>query len=181
MIELTRVTKRRGTAVALDDVSLVARPGTVTALLGPAGAGKSTMLRIVLGLEDPTSGTALVNGRAPRRDDVRTATEHVPSSGPAAGITYASIGDPPAIVLDEPGNGLDLDGILWLRDLLTGLAADGRTVLFATEAASEAALLAQHVVVLAAGRIVAERPSTPPTGRAHGYSAVPAPYWEPGA
>src|SRR5687768_9954398 len=62
MLEFDRLTKRRGSALILSDVSFEARPGRVTGFLGPNGAGKSSTLRILLGLDRPTSGTALVGG-----------------------------------------------------------------------------------------------------------------------
>jgi ABC-2 type transport system ATP-binding protein len=67
----------------------------------------------------------------------------------------ALLGDPQVLVLDEPSNGLDPDGIRWLRELLRALAADGRTVLVSSHQLSEIEQLADDLVVIAAGRIVA--------------------------
>ena len=63
MIELTNVTKRYGSTVAVDHLSFEVRPGEVTGFLGPNGAGKSTTMRMIVGLDRPTAGAALVNGR----------------------------------------------------------------------------------------------------------------------
>jgi ABC-2 type transport system ATP-binding protein len=69
---LTNITKRYGTTVALDDLSLSLRPGEVVALLGPNGAGKSTAVKLLLGLIAPRSGTARVFGSDPRKATTRT-------------------------------------------------------------------------------------------------------------
>ena len=63
MIEVAALTKRYGSTTAVDGLTFTARPGTVTGFLGPDGAGKSTTMRLVVGLERPTSGTAKVCGR----------------------------------------------------------------------------------------------------------------------
>jgi len=62
MIALRKVTKALGGRVALDDVSLSVRDGSLTALLGPSGGGKSTLLRVIAGLEQPDSGRVLIGG-----------------------------------------------------------------------------------------------------------------------
>src|SRR5215467_6807665 len=64
MIEITRLTKRYGSTVAVDDLSFQVRPGFVTGFLGPNGSGKSTTMRAVVGLDTPDSGRATVGGRA---------------------------------------------------------------------------------------------------------------------
>ena len=63
MIEVCELTKRYGSAVAVDGLSFTVRPGRVTGFLGPNGAGKSTTMRVILGLDAPTAGWATVNGR----------------------------------------------------------------------------------------------------------------------
>ena len=72
------------------------------------------------------------------------------------GIAAALLGDPHVLLLDEPANGLDPDGIRWLRSLVTGLAADGRAVLLSSHFIGEIATLATHVVVLGRGRLLAD-------------------------
>src|ERR1700754_2891927 len=64
MIEIENLTKRYGAKVAVDDLSFVVQPGTVTGFLGPNGAGKSTTMRMVVGLDLPTAGSVRVNGRS---------------------------------------------------------------------------------------------------------------------
>ena len=63
MIEVKDVTKRYGDTVAVDHLSFTVQPGIVTGFLGPTGAGKSTTMRMILGLDAPTSGAVTVNGR----------------------------------------------------------------------------------------------------------------------
>src|SRR3954447_26335090 len=63
MIEIDHATKRYGDKVAVDDVSFVVQPGIVTGFLGPNGAGKSTTMPLILGLDAPSSGSALIDGR----------------------------------------------------------------------------------------------------------------------
>ncbi|HXV93755.1 MAG TPA: ATP-binding cassette domain-containing protein, partial [Pseudonocardia sp.] len=74
------------------------------------------------------------------------------------GIAAALLGDPAVIVLDEPVNGLDPDGIRWIRQLLRGFAAEGRTVFVSSHLMSEMALTADHLVVLGRGRLLADLP-----------------------
>ncbi|RJK94205.1 ATP-binding cassette domain-containing protein [Vallicoccus soli] len=208
MIVLEDVVKRYGDHVAVDGLTLTARPGVVTGFLGPNGAGKSTSLRVLLGLDRPDRGTALVAGVpyaslraplhlvgalldaravAPRRgarphllalarsngisarrvDEVLglcglEAVAERPAGGYSLGmaqrlgIAAALLGDPPVLVLDEPVNGLDPDGIIWIRELLRGLAAEGRTVLLSSHLMSEMAVTAEDLVVVGRGRLVAQ-------------------------
>ncbi|GAA4520227.1 MULTISPECIES: ABC transporter ATP-binding protein [Nonomuraea] len=72
------------------------------------------------------------------------------------GIAAALLGDPPVLVLDEPVNGLDPEGVLWIRTLLRGLAAEGRTVLVSSHLMSEMAVTADRLVVIGRGRLIAE-------------------------
>jgi ABC-2 type transport system ATP-binding protein len=74
------------------------------------------------------------------------------------GIAAALLGDPPVLLLDEPVNGLDPAGIHWIRDLLRSLAAQGRTVFVSSHLISEMALMAEHVVVIGQGRLLADTP-----------------------
>jgi len=208
MLSLESLTKLYGGTLAVDDLTLTVRPGRVTGLLGANGAGKSTTLRMVLGLTTPTHGRALIDGMpyarlqwplrrvgalldAARVHPGRTAVAHlrwlaaaggVPSHRAEAvldqvgladvaarrvrsfslgmrqrlGLAAALLGDPPLLVVDEPLNGLDPEGVRWVRDLLRGLAAQGRTVLLSSHLLAEIALTADHVVVLGAGRLLAD-------------------------
>ena len=70
------------------------------------------------------------------------------------GIAAALLGDPPVLVLDEPANGLDPEGIHWMRGLLRGFAAEGRTILVSSHLLSEVQHMADDVVIIAAGRLV---------------------------
>ncbi|MFF6774474.1 ABC transporter ATP-binding protein [Streptomyces sp. NPDC012637] len=76
--------------------------------------------------------------------------------GQRLGIAAALLGDPAAVVLDEPVNGLDPEGVLWIRTLLKSLAAEGRTVLVSSHLMSETALTADHLVVIGKGRLLAD-------------------------
>ncbi|MFJ8865314.1 ATP-binding cassette domain-containing protein [Streptomyces sp. NPDC102473] len=76
--------------------------------------------------------------------------------GQRLGIAAALLGDPATLVLDEPVNGLDPEGVLWIRTLLTSLAAEGRTVLVSSHLMSEMALTADHLVVIGRGRLLAD-------------------------
>jgi ABC-2 type transport system ATP-binding protein len=78
--------------------------------------------------------------------------------GQRLGIAAALLGDPAVLVLDEPVNGLDPEGIVWIRTLMRDLAAQGRTVLFSSHLISEIALAADHLVVIGKGRLIADMP-----------------------
>ncbi|KTR86910.1 ABC transporter ATP-binding protein [Leucobacter chromiiresistens] len=78
--------------------------------------------------------------------------------GQRLGIAAAMLGDPRILILDEPVNGLDPDGVLWVRQLLRHLASEGRTVLLSSHLMSEMAQTADHVIVLGRGRVVADAP-----------------------
>ncbi|GGL90011.1 multidrug ABC transporter ATP-binding protein [Curtobacterium citreum] len=210
MIEIEHLSKRYGAKLAVDDISFVVRPGSVTGFLGPNGAGKSTTMRMIMGLDQPTAGRATVNGRpyTSFRDPLRqvgalleakavhsgrsaynhllslAATHGIPKSrvhevieltglesvakkrvggfslgmGQRLGIAAALIGDPKTLILDEPVNGLDPDGVVWVRQLARHLAADGRTVFLSSHLMSEMAQTADRVVVLGRGRVLADAP-----------------------
>jgi ABC-2 type transport system ATP-binding protein len=76
--------------------------------------------------------------------------------GQRLGIASALLADPAVLMLDEPVNGLDLNGIQWIRGLLVDLAAEGRTVLLSSHLMSEMQLIADHLVVIGRGRILAD-------------------------
>ncbi|MEO5723275.1 MAG: ATP-binding cassette domain-containing protein [Ilumatobacteraceae bacterium] len=76
--------------------------------------------------------------------------------GQRLGIATALLGDPATLILDEPVNGLDPDGILWIRNLLRALAREGRTVFVSSHLMSEMALTAEHLIVIGRGRLIAD-------------------------
>ena len=208
MIEIDTLTKRYGPTTAVSDLTFTVRPGVVTGFLGPNGAGKTTTMRTILGLDDPTSGSVLVNGRPPRThvaplrevggmldpravhpsrsahhhllalaqtsgirrsrvDEVIDAVGlHAVAGRPAGrfslgmaqrlGIAAALLGDPRTVVLDEPVNGLDVEGIRWIRALLHDLAAQGKTVFVSSHLMSEIAQTATHLIVIGRGRLIAD-------------------------
>jgi ABC-2 type transport system ATP-binding protein len=208
VIEVENLTKRYGEKVAVQDLSFVVRPGTVTGFLGPNGAGKSTTMRLILGLDRPTAGSAQVNGRpyrefsAPLREvgamlearaihTGRSAYHHLLAMaqthgisrgrvqemvdlvglsevakqraggfslgmGQRLGIAAALLGDPSTLILDELANGLDPEGILWIRNLLTRLAAEGKTVFLSSHLMAEISQTAERLIVIGRGRLIAD-------------------------
>ncbi|OAH10925.1 ABC transporter ATP-binding protein [Streptomyces jeddahensis] len=76
--------------------------------------------------------------------------------GQRLGIAAALLGDPAALVLDEPVNGLDPEGILWIRNLMKSLAAEGRAVFVSSHLMNEMAVTADHLIVIGRGRLVAD-------------------------
>ena len=78
--------------------------------------------------------------------------------GQRLGIAAALLADPQTLILDEPVNGLDPDGVRWIRHLLTGLAAEGRTVFLSSHLMSEMAQTADHVIVVGGGRLLRDQP-----------------------
>ena len=208
MIEIEHVSKRYGAKLAVDDISFVVKPGTVTGFLGPNGAGKSTTMRLIVGLDAPSAGTIRVNGGSYRDFPApmhevgallearaihtgRSAYNHLLAMaqthgigrarvqevvelvglgsvarkrvggfsmgmGQRLGIASALLGDPHTLILDEPANGLDPEGILWTRTLLKQLAAEGRTIFLSSHVMSEMALTAEHLVIIGRGRVLAD-------------------------
>ena len=78
--------------------------------------------------------------------------------GQRLGIAAALLGDPQVLILDEPVNGLDPDGVIWVRNLVRSQAAEGKTVLLSSHLMSEMAQTADHVIVLGRGKVVADAP-----------------------
>ena len=72
------------------------------------------------------------------------------------GIAAALLGDPPVLMLDEPFNGMDPEGIVWMRGFLRSLAAEGRAVLVSSHLMSELQDTADHLVVVGRGRVIAD-------------------------
>jgi ABC-2 type transport system ATP-binding protein len=208
MITAHSLTKRYGSAVAVDNLTFEVPAGVVTGFLGPNGSGKSTTMRLIMGLDLPDSGSALIDGKPyselawPLREvgglleakafhPARTARNHlrwlaltndIPMSrvdevldqvgltsvadrragkfslgmSQRLGIAAALLGDPAVLLFDEPVNGLDPEGIRWVRHFLRGLAAEGRTVFVSSHLISEMSLTADRLVVIGRGRLIAE-------------------------
>ncbi|MEI2775124.1 MAG: ABC transporter ATP-binding protein [Tetrasphaera sp.] len=213
-IEVREVRRTFGSVVAVDSISLQARPGEVTALIGPNGSGKTTLLLMLASLLVPDQGSILVDGSDPVTDpravrarigwmpdgfgtwDVLTVTEvlqiiaaaydipraqaetrirdllalvhlddladrpaRVLSRGKKQrlGLARALINDPSVLLLDEPASGLDPRSRIELRDLVRGLAAQGRTVLISSHILTELQEVADRAVIIARGRTVAEQ------------------------
>jgi ABC-2 type transport system ATP-binding protein len=218
MIEIDDLTKRYGDKTAVDRLSFVVEPGVVTGFLGPNGAGKSTTMRMIAGLDQPTSGTVRVNGKhypgaaAPMAElgillDARSVHPGLSARnnllalartagigrrrvdevielaglgevagtraggfslgmGQRLGVAAALLGQPQTVVLDEPVNGLDPDGVRWIRLLLKSLAAEGRTVFVSSHLMSEMAQTATRLVVLGRGKLISETSVDDFTGHA---------------
>ena len=199
------LTKTFGRVTAVRDMTFTAPAGAITGFLGPNGSGKTTTLRMALGLIRPTGGQALIGGlpyaRLPHprrqvgalleatgfhpgrraRDHLRVlaAADAIPDrrvnevlgevglAGSAdrrvrgfslgmrqrLGIAAALLGDPGVLLLDEPVNGLDPAGIAWLRGLLRGLAAEGRSIVLASHLLSEITQTVNHVLIVSAGQL----------------------------
>src|SRR6266478_4796085 len=183
MIEARGLTKRYGATVAVDDLSFTVPPGEVTGFLGPNGAGKSTTMRLILGLDAPSSGSVTVSGRSARNHlrclalsngislarvnevldlvGLRSAARKRAGGfslgmGQRLGIAAALLGDPPVLMLDEPVNGLDPEGVLWIRNLLKSLAAEGRTVFLSSHLMTEMSLTADRLIIIGRGRLIAQ-------------------------
>ncbi|MGN6753096.1 MAG: ABC transporter ATP-binding protein [Intrasporangium sp.] len=228
-IEIRGLTKRFGSFTAVDELDFTVQPGRITGFLGPNGSGKTTTLRMLLGLIRPTAGTATIDGRAYR--DIpdpltvvgsaleatnfhpgRTGRDHLRVLAAVAGVldrrvdellelvgipaaagkraggysmgmrqrlglAGALLGDPRVIILDEPANGLDPEGIRWLRGFLRHLAGEGRTLLISSHMLSEVEQTVDDVVIIANGRRVAEGTVADLHGEATAYvrsSGVPA-------
>jgi ABC-2 type transport system ATP-binding protein len=76
--------------------------------------------------------------------------------GQRLGIAAALLGDPQVLLLDEPVNGLDPEGVLWIRNLMKQLAADGRTILVSSHLMNEMAVTADHLIVIGRGKLITE-------------------------
>jgi len=95
--------------------------------------------------------------------------------GQRLGIAAALLGDPATLILDEPVNGLDPEGVMWVRGFARQLAAEGRTVLLSSHLMSEMALTADHIIVLGKGRVVANAPVADILGSTGGFVRVRSP------
>jgi ABC-2 type transport system ATP-binding protein len=203
------LTKRYGRVQALDGLSAEVFPGRITAFLGANGSGKTTTMRVLLGLAEPTAGAATVGGRPYRelahptrivgavldqgfhpnrsaRNHLRVAAgqAQVPASRIDAvldvvGLTGAAgrrvrtfslgmrqrlalatalVGDPAVLVLDEPFNGLDPDGIHRMQGFLRQFADGGGTVFLSSHLLAEVASSADDAIIIDHGRLVSAGP-----------------------
>src|SRR5580704_9179690 len=168
MIEIDGLTKRYGDKAAVDGLSFVVEPGVVTGFLGPNGAGKSTTMRVIAGLDRPTSGSVRVNGKHYPRSAAPMSELGILLDARSVhpGVSAALLGRPQTVVLDEPVNGLDPDGVRWIRLLLKSLAAEGRTVFVSSHLMSEMAQTATRLVVLGRGKLISETSVEDFTGHA---------------
>ena len=208
-ISFRHVTKRYGGVTALDDFSACVAPGRITAFLGANGSGKTTSMRVLLGLAAPTAGTALI-GNHPYRDlphplqtvgavldqgfqPNRSARNHLRVTAVQAGasrsrvdavldlvgltsaagrrvggfslgmrqrlaLASALIGEPSILVMDEPFNGLDPEGISTMRVFLRQFADSGGTVLLSSHLLAEVAHSADDAIIIDRGRLVTSGP-----------------------
>ncbi|WP_166868059.1 ABC transporter ATP-binding protein [Salinibacterium sp. ZJ70] len=92
--------------------------------------------------------------------------------GQRLGIAAALLGDPATLILDEPVNGLDPEGVIWVRQLARHLASEGRTVFLSSHLMSEMAQTADHIIVLGRGRVIADAPVAEIVASASGRGAV---------
>ena len=88
--------------------------------------------------------------------------------GQRLGIAVALLGDPSTLILDEPVNGLDPEGVIWVRTLVRHLAAEGRTVFLSSHLMNEMAQTADHIIVLGRGRVIADAPVSEIVAKASG-------------
>lgn len=205
-IEVHGLTKHFGPVRAVENLTFEVESGRVTGFLGPNGSGKTTTLRMLLGLVSISAGTATFGGR-PYRDldrpthhvgavleatsfhPSRRAKDHLKMVALAADIPLsrvdetlelvglsdvarrrvgkfslgmrqrlqlatALLGDPEVLILDEPANGLDPQGIQWLRTFIRYQASTGRSVLVSSHLLSEMEETVDDVVIVSEGRLV---------------------------
>jgi ABC-2 type transport system ATP-binding protein len=205
-IEVRGVSKRFGAVQAVDDLSFEVQAGRVTGFLGPNGSGKTTTLRMLLGLVSITDGTATFGGQryadldSPIRHvgavleatsfhPSRRAEDHLKTVAIGAGLPLARVdetlalvglsdvarrrvgkfslgmrqrlqlatallGEPEILILDEPSNGLDPQGIQWLRTFIRHQASIGHSVLVSSHLLSEMEETVDDVVIVSHGKLV---------------------------
>ncbi|MFM9582758.1 ABC transporter ATP-binding protein [Streptomyces caniscabiei] len=223
----------RGGQVAVDHLELTVPSGSVFGFLGPNGSGKTTTIRMLMGLIEPTSGTAEVLGR-PMPRSARTVLPHVGAliEGPALygflsgrdnllrydsadptadprtrrtrvaaaldrvglaaaagkkakayslgmkqrlGLAAALLQPRRLLVLDEPTNGLDPQGMREIRTLVRELASDGTTVFLSSHLLDEIEQVCTHAAVMARGRLVTQGPVAELAAGARGRLVVTTP------
>jgi ABC-2 type transport system ATP-binding protein len=205
-ISVTGLTKRFGSRVAVDALTLEVPAGVVAGFVGPNGAGKTTTMAMLLGLVRPSAGTGAVLGHSldhparylphvgaliespafyPALSGARNLEvfaivgDHDPDRIPALlelvglddrgkdpfrsyslgmkqrlGIAAAMLGNPRLLILDEPSNGLDPQGMREMRELITRVAADGRTVLVSSHVLSELEQICDWLIMIERGAVL---------------------------
>jgi ABC-2 type transport system ATP-binding protein len=228
MIEVTDLTHRYGSLLAVDELSFTVREGEVLGLLGPNGAGKSTALRATVGLLTPSAGRIRIGGhdiaqeplaarrllgflpeavslypelkvreflcsvarmkgvaRTREEDELERVIELCALQQVASrligfcsrgyrqriGLAQALVGDPPALVLDEPTVGLDPGQIVEIRERIADLARE-KAVILSTHIIPEAQRLCTRVLILNHGRCMAEDEPTALQQSLHGGNGV---------
>lgn len=206
-ITISNICKKHGKKEILKSVTFKARPKKITAFLGVNGAGKSSTLRILLGLDKQQSGVANFGNKryneiqqplkevgavfdglggaktrkvythlkmiaqsnqiaVSRVDEVLTLVNLMNKKkarlgtlslgeGQRLGLAQALLGNPQFLVLDEPTNGLDPSGIRWFRDFIRKQASKGKTILFSSHILSDVEEIADDVIIIHQGAIVA--------------------------
>jgi ABC-2 type transport system ATP-binding protein len=86
------------------------------------------------------------------------------------GVAAAMLGDPEVLLLDEPVNGLDPEGVLWIRNLMKALASEGKTILVSSHLMNEMAVTAEHLIVIGRGRLLADAPTEEVIARGSGQT-----------
>ncbi|MFD6673786.1 ABC transporter ATP-binding protein [Rhodococcus zopfii] len=205
-ISVQGLTKTYKNIPAVSNLSFAVPPGSITGFLGPNGSGKTTTLRMLLGLVRPTAGLALIDGvphaslqqpgqvvgavldaqgahpkhTALTHLEVYCAAMRVPLTQARAmldlvglgsvatrrtgefslgmrqrlALATALLGQPRYLVLDEPANGLDPEGMAWLREFLLSYARSGGTVLVSSHILREVEQMADHLVIVSNGTLV---------------------------
>src|SRR5882672_3239728 len=156
MIETEKLTKRFAGRAVIQDVSFRCEPGTVTGFLGPNGAGKATTLRVLCGLSYPDAGRATVLGGHYRSAARKRVRQYSLGMRQRLGLAHALLGEPEVLILDEPANGLDPEGMRWMRRLLRDFADRGGTVLLSSHLLAEVEAVADRMIIIGDGRIQAQ-------------------------
>jgi ABC-2 type transport system ATP-binding protein len=210
MIKVDKLHKTYSSTVALNNISFELKPGVVTGFLGPNGSGKTTTMRMMLGLSKGSGKTLFGNQTYSQiknpgqhvgvmleskafdpnmsaknhllmyaygiglrgkkaKDRVKEVIDFVglESTGrkknkkfslgmsQRLSVATAILGDPEYVILDEPANGLDPDGIIWMRNLLGELASQGKTVFLSSHLINEISQIATDLIIIGKGNILA--------------------------